>query len=316
MNAAMKTMRDVFIETLFHRMHKDKSIFFVCADFGSPKLDALRQKFSDRFVNVGIAEQNLINVSVGLALERYAVYAYAIAPFITMRCYEQIRTNISIYAQLRDVNINLIGVGAGLSYDVSGPTHHCLEDISIMRTLPNIEVFSPCDCGTVEKLVDYSIKVRRPKYMRLDSKPVPLIYDNLSQTALQNGFFEIIKGEAVALVSTGYMTHKALSVAHKLAQDNISVGVIDAFSLKTLNEHLFYETIEQYQSVITLEEAFINKGGLDALVSDILHRKHSDIRLITMGIGDAHVFNIGSREHLHKMNNLDEESIINNIRGA
>ena len=140
-----KMMRDVFIEQVYYRMRDDRNIFFLCADFGSPKLDKLKEDFNDRFINVGIAEQNLINISTGLALEGFTVYAYAIAPFLVMRAYEQIRINLSLHAQLRDVNVNLVGVGAGLSYDVSGPTHHCLEDITIMKVLPNLEVFSPSD---------------------------------------------------------------------------------------------------------------------------------------------------------------------------
>ena len=95
MKTEINNMRDVFIENIFNLMHKDRNIFFLCADFGSPKLDNLRKKFSDRFINVGIAEQNLINVSTGLALEGFTVYAYAIAPFLTMRAYEQIRINLS-----------------------------------------------------------------------------------------------------------------------------------------------------------------------------------------------------------------------------
>jgi transketolase len=154
MKSESKIMREVLIEGIYQRMEQDQSLFFVTADFGSPKLDALREQFKDRFINVGIAEQNLINISTGLALEGFTVYAYAIAPFLTMRAYEQIRVNLSLHAQLKEINVNLIGVGAGLSYDVSGPTHHCLEDITIMRSLPNMTLFSPSDWKLAEKFVD------------------------------------------------------------------------------------------------------------------------------------------------------------------
>src|SRR3989338_1400784 len=105
----LRAMRDVFIEELCNRMENDRDIFFVCADFGSPKLDRLRSSFKDRFINVGIAEQDLINISTGLALEGFTVYAYAIAPFLTMRPYEQIRINLSMQSQLKEVNVNLVG---------------------------------------------------------------------------------------------------------------------------------------------------------------------------------------------------------------
>jgi len=313
-NLEKKTMRDVFIEHIYKRMHKDENIFFLCADFGSPKLDLIREEFKDRFINVGIAEQNLINIATGLALEGYTVYAYAIAPFLTMRAYEQIRVNLSLHAQLKEININLIGVGAGLSYDVSGPTHHCIEDISIMRTLPNIEIFSPSDWVLAQKFVDYSIKVKKPKYIRFDGKPLVQIYENIDDVELEKGFIEIRKGEDVCMVSTGYMTHKALKVAEILAEKNITVGVIDIFLIKPFEENLFFESIKGYKNIITLEEGFINKGGMDSLISSILENNKSKILLKRMGFGDSYTFEIGTRDYLHKLNNIDEESIIKNIK--
>ncbi|MBT6230171.1 MAG: transketolase, partial [Candidatus Scalindua sp.] len=105
---SMKTMRDALIEQIYKKMFDDEMIFFLSADLGSPVLDKVREKFEERFINVGIAEQNLINVSTGLAFEGYTVYAYALAPFITMRAYEQLRVNLSISAELMDLNVNLI----------------------------------------------------------------------------------------------------------------------------------------------------------------------------------------------------------------
>lgn len=314
-----KAMRDVFIEQIYHRMHEDNNIFFLCADFGSPKLDSIRKDFKDRFINVGIAEQNLINISTGLALEGYTVYSYAIAPFLIMRAYEQIRINLSLHAQLKDINVNLIGVGAGLSYDVSGPTHHCLEDISIMRTLPNIVIFSPSDWTLTQKFVDYSIKIKKPKYIRLDGKPLPQIYKDIDDTTLNNGFSELKKGKEICLISTGYMTHTAIKVANIFRNyDNKDfddkIGVIDIFLLRPLNEDLLFETIKNYDNVITMEEAFINKGGLDSLLSNILCRKNSDVKLVRIGFGDNYVFNIGSRDYLHRLNNLDENYIIRTVK--
>ncbi|OYV49516.1 MAG: transketolase, partial [Burkholderiales bacterium 21-58-4] len=116
-------MRDALLERVWREMRRDSSIFVTCADFGSPILDNIRGEFPDRFVNVGIAEQNLINISAGLALEGYKVFAYAIAPFITMRCYEQTRVNLALLSTVRPMNVTLLGVGAGYSYVVSGPTH-------------------------------------------------------------------------------------------------------------------------------------------------------------------------------------------------
>ena len=309
-----KAMRDCFIEGLCQRMKQDKSIFFLCADFGSPKLDKLREKFPDRFINVGIAEQNLINIATGLALEGFTVYAYAIAPFLIMRAYEQIRINLSLHAQLKKININLVGVGAGLSYDVSGPTHHCLEDITIMRALPNIEVISPSDWVLAEKFIDYSIKVKKPKYLRFDGKPLPKIYNGSERVKIGNGFYEFRKGSRVCFVSTGIMTHKALNASKILSKQGISAGVIDIFMLKPINADALYEVLKKYEAIVVLEEAFINKGGLDSLILGILNSKRSKIKVKNMGFSDSYVFDIGSRDYLHKLNKLDEASIIKNAK--
>lgn len=314
MKPEIKVMRDAFIEIIYSRMHDDESIFFLSDDFGAPNLDKLRKKFSDRFINVGIAEQNLINVSTGLALEGFTVFAYGIAPFIAMRAYEQLRINLSLLAQLKEINVNLIGVGTGQSYELSGPTHHCFEDISIIRTLPHIILFSPSDWVITENFLDYSIRVRKPKYLRFDGKPLPNIYENIENIRFEDGFCELKTGEKVCLVSTGYMTHKAKNVAKKLLAEKINIGIIDVFLLKPLNEDLLFESLKKYEYVITLEEGFINKGGLDSLVSVILNDKKANIKLKRIGFKDAYSFDVGSREYLHKLNNLDEESIIKNIK--
>lgn len=314
MRSETKTMRDVFIEQIYNRMHQDSRIFFLSADFGAPMLDRIRTDFPNRFINVGIAEQNLINICTGLALEGFTVYAYGIAPFLTMRPYEQIRTNLSILSQLRKININLVGVGIGLSYEVSGPTHYCLEDIGIMRMLPNILLFSPSDWVLIKKFADYTFQNKNPKYIRLDSKPLPQIYDENQYIKIEDGFFELFEGNNICIISTGYMTHKAISIRNLLEKENINIGVIDIFLLKPVDQNLLFEALKKYKNIITLEESFINKGGLDSIVSGILHDKNSNIKLRRMGFDDTHVFEVGGREYLHRLYNLDEKSIIDNIK--
>jgi transketolase len=253
-------------------------------------------------------------VATGLGLEGFTVYAYAIAPFITMRAYEQIRTNLSLYAQLKEINVNLIGVGAGLSYDVSGPTHHCLEDIILMRTLPNLTVFSPSDWVLAQKFVDYSIAERRPKYLRFDGKPVSGIYEVGSRVDLKKGFAELRAGEKLCIVSTGYMTHTALHAAQRLADEHINAGVIDIFMLKPIDDDTLFKSLAKYSHIITLEEGFIEKGGLDSLVAHVLEKNRATISLKRLGFQDRYVFDMGNRQQLHKLNRLDEENVAGIIR--
>jgi len=312
MNA--RTMRDAFIEKLYERMFSDDSIFFVSADFGAPALDKLRTDFADRFINVGIAEQNMINVATGLALEGFKVYAYAIALFLSMRAYEQIRTSISVLSQIRDININLIGVGAGLSYDVTGPSHHCLEDSCIMNVLPCFTVFSPSDPVLSGAFVDYTLEHSGPKYSRLDGKAQPIIYAEGGNISFDDGFCELRKGKDLCIVSTGYMTHVALRTADLLALDNVNAGVVDQFFLKPFNEQGLLEILRQYSHVVTMEEAFINKGGLDTIIEHLCFSNRVFIGMTKLGFGDKYVFDVGNREHLYKVNNLDQEQIIKTIK--
>ena len=181
-------------------MGSDENIFFVTADFGSPVLDKIRADFPNRFVNVGIAEQNLINISSGLSLEGYKVFAYAIAPFITMRCFEQLRVNLALMHKVRKINVNLIGVGAGYSYVVSGPTHQCYEDISLIRNLPNFELLSPSDHHTAGALVDLCVENDGPKYLRLDAQPLCTLRNNLGKI-LSKMALRVLKNGAVACLS-------------------------------------------------------------------------------------------------------------------
>ncbi len=294
-------------------MTSNENIWFLAADLGSPALDRMREEFPDRFINVGIAEQNLVNVATGLALEGQIVYGYAIAPFISMRAYEQVRVNLSVSSQIRPVNVNLIGVGSGVSYQVSGPTHHCLEDLSIMRLLPNMTVFSPSDATLAETFVDYSIANNGPKYLRFDGKALPQLYQKADRIQLETGFCELIHGSDVCLVSTGFMTHRALLVAKELG----NVGVIDLFMLKPLRSDKLHDALSAYRHIITMEEAFINAGGLDSLVASVLTERRSDITLDRIGFNDSYVFQLGSRDHLHRINGMDEATVttlVNRLR--
>jgi len=299
----IKAMRDTFLASLYEKMKTDKTIFFVTADFGAPMLDKIRQDYPDRFINVGIAEQNLVNVATGLALEGFSVYSYAIAPFITMRCYEQIRVNVSVLSQVRDMNINFIGVGAGVSYAMSGPTHHCLEDLSIMATLPNIEVFSPSDYKLAETYVERTLEIKKPKYIRFDAKPMVAIQDKIVD--FKDGFRVLQTGKKLAIISTGYMSQKAFNIAKEF-----NITLIDLYLLSNFNQSKLKSILSKIDTIITIEEAFKSSGGLDAQINF----NFKDKSIINLGFDKKYTFEIGSREFIHEKNNLGVDDIKKNIK--
>ncbi|EPZ2627459.1 transketolase family protein [Campylobacter coli] len=294
------TMRDVFLNSLFLRMQDNNKIIIVTADFGAPSLDKIRESFPERVINVGIAEQNAINISVGLALEGYIVYVYAIAPFISMRCFEQIRVNIAILNMFRNMNINIIGVGVGMSYSTSGPTHHCLEDLSLMKSLPNIDIFSPSDCGLVNLYVEKSIFVDKPKYIRLDGEAIA---DVKSEEFDFNDGFRTLNSNCIskkiAVVSTGYMSNKICNIV----DDFENVLFIDIFLISSYNKSKLLQCLLNKQKIITLEEGFVGAGGLDSEINSICSSKN----ITNLGLQKKYCLEVGSRDYLHKQNKIDLE---------
>jgi transketolase len=305
-------MRDAFLEQICSAMADDERIFFTCADFGSPVLDNIREQFPDRFVNVGIAEQNLINVSAGLAIEGYTVFAYAIAPFITMRCYEQIRVNLALLSEVRPINVNLIGVGAGYSYVVSGPTHQCYEDITVMRALPNVAIYSPADHVAAAALLEPCRKTSGPKYLRFDAQVLPVVYQT-KFPGLDRGFNVLRSGERICLVATGYMVHTALKVADELAATGNDVGVIDLFNITGFAAESFQAAIEPYAGIVTMEEGFRGRGGLDAMLFEFVARRGIDVRQLNIGVEPGYRFELGTRTELHEQVGIGVKAVTRSI---
>lgn len=311
MNDTPRAMRDAFLERLCSAMAFDEKIFFVSADFGSPILDKIRSQYPDRFVNVGIAEQNLINVCAGLATEGFKVFAYAIAPFITMRCYEQIRVNLVLLSIVRKMNVNLIGVGAGYSYVVSGPTHQCYEDLSIMRALPTMSVYSPADHISAKALLETCLENDGPKYLRFDAQILPTIYDTGPEVI--RGFSKVASGEDVCILATGYMVHTALKVAKLLGNQGIKASVIDMFDLTGFNSNDLLAELKKYSNLVSLEEGFKGRGGLDAMLFNWLSANNLSLRYLNIGVEGSYKFELGSREELHEQVGIGAEIVTQKI---
>ena len=300
MNKAVP-MRDALLRKICDAMKIDDSIFFISGDFGSPVLDEIRSDFAKRFLNVGVAEQNLINISAGLALEGFKVFSYAIAPFITMRCFEQLRVNLALLSEVREINVNLIGVGAGYSYVVSGPTHQCYEDLTLIRSLPNFQLFSASDQHVAAHFFDKSIAVSGPKYLRLDAQILPTLRTNLKPKGINDGFELIKKGHKGLIVATGYMTHTALSIAKKLELEGIDLAVIDLFNLTGFDANSLISLAKDQPVIFSMEEGFKGRGGLDAIIINVLKQNRVNCKFEAIGVKPGYSFQLGTRQELHEM---------------
>lgn len=247
----------------------NEKVVAACADLtGSVSMDEFAKAFPDRFVEVGVAEQNLVTVSSGLAAKGKIPFCASYAAFAPGRCWEQFKTT----ACLNDLPVKLVGGHAGLYTGPDGATHQMLEDIAIMRALPNCVVIVPCDAKEAEKATVAMSEDKRPNYLRLTRDPVPTL--TTDSTPFEIGKAQVFReGNDITIIATGVMTYQAMLAAESLAKDDISAEVIHVATIKPLDESTILKSIRKTGKAITAEEAQIN-GGLGSAVAELIVENH------------------------------------------
>jgi len=243
----------------------DKNVVAACADLtDSTKMNGFAETFPDRFIEIGIGEQNLVTVGSGLAAMGKIPFVASYAAFSPGRNWEQIRTTIC----LNDQPVKIVGAHAGVSVGPDGATHQMLEDIALMRALPNMVVMAPCDSVEAEKMTLAMAKDKRPNYIRLARENTPVI--TTDQTPFQIGKAYVFRGGTdVTIISTGTMTYQAMVAAEKLAKDGINAEVVHVPTIKPLDAVTIVESVRKTGAVVTAEEAQI-AGGLGGTVAELL----------------------------------------------
>jgi transketolase len=300
-------MRDAFLNELYAIAKQDRRIILLSGDFGAPSLDKFKNDLCGQYINVGIAEQGMVSIAAGLALSGKVVYMYAISPFLTLRCYEQIKIDLCTM----NLSVTAVGVGSGFAYNSAGPTHHATEDIAVMRALPNMAVFCPSDSILAACLAKISYETTGPKYIRLDRGKTPLFYSDRQEDFLQ-GLAVIRKGRDLYIISTGSMVHRAIEVSDELARHSIDCGVIDLYRLKPVNKPLLLEVIEESKKLVSLEEHLID-GGAGTILAEVLCDAGIHKPLKRIAISGEHCFGYGDRESLQECCGLDIGNIVNTI---
>lgn len=244
---------------------KHDNVVGVCADLtGSTQMQAFADEFPDRYIQVGVAEQNLVTVGAGLAAMGKIPFVTSYAAFCPGRCWEQIRTTIA----LNDRPVKIIGSHAGISVGPDGATHQMLEDLAIMRAMPNMKVFAPCDSIEAEKITLALAKDPSPNYMRL-SRADSAVFTT-DDTPFEIGKAYVYReGHDVTIVATGTMTYHALVAADILEKDGIHAEVVHVPTIKPLDGKTIAESAHKTRAVVTVEEGQIN-GGLGGAVAELL----------------------------------------------
>lgn len=275
--------RGVFGKALAELTENYPELRVVAADvMSSARLEEFTQKASARFINVGIAEQNMIGISAGLASEGYTVVATSFAPFATMRCFEMIRSQIGYM----NLNVKIVGLLSGVAGGALGNTHYGLEDIAIMRTIPNMTVLSPADGVETYKTIQAALAHQGPVYIRLSgSNGFPVVYKEDYEFTIGKGIL-LRKGEDIAIIATGTMVSEAIRAARALAKEKISVSVIDMHTIKPLDTDILDQVFKKHKLVVTIEEHFCI-GGLGSAVAEYKATKvNAPVQLI-FGLPDC-----------------------------
>jgi len=242
-------MRNTFINCLIKQAENDKRIFLITPDMGFSVLEAFREKFPDRFLNSGIAEQNTIGVAAGLALSGKIVYVYSIIPFVTMRCFEQVRVDLAYM----NTNVRIVGVGAGYGYGPAGSTHHAIEDIAIMRALPNMTVCCPGDPIEVRELINASFDHYGPIYFRLGKNGDPQIH----KTDIKIRLGDIVcinSGKDAYLLATSTMLIQAKRWVKEWEDEGFLVSLFSIPTIKPIDKEAIFGIFSKNKPIVLLEE--------------------------------------------------------------
>jgi transketolase len=210
------------------------------------------------------------------------------------------------------MNVNLIGVGAGYSYVVSGPTHQCYEDITIMRALPNFQVLSPSDHVTAREMFDNCLNNIGLKYLRFDAQILPVIYEK-NPPLISNGFHVHSKGNNFCIIATGFMMKTALRIVKENSEDINDIGLIDFFDLSSFSNEKLLNEIKSYNVIVTLEEGFSGRGGLDAMINEFILKNDLNIKVFGIGVDPCYSFALGTRDELHEEVGIGYEAVKNKI---
>lgn len=300
----MKGMREAVIDKFCEMAENNVNFNVLVSDSTSTsKLSPFQKAYPERVINVGIAEQNLIGMAAGLSLGGIPAVTANATPFLIARSNEQVKNDICY----TNTNVKLIGLNPGFAYGPLGPTHHALDDISIMRSLGNIQIFSPGDPLEAAAIAEYAVKTEGPMYIRLDSLNLPEI--NKKDFHFIPGAVQLYKPEGeIAIIALGTSAHDALKASELLEKKNVSTKVIGLPSIRPLDKESLIKELSDVQAVVTVEEHSLH-GGLGSLVSDLMMETGLFKKMKKLGVTEGEFAPADPRGDIKKHYSLDAEGI-------
>jgi transketolase len=304
-------MRKTSLDMVHELARGDKRVVFVGSDLGVGTLNAMKRELPERFFMEGVAEQNIVGMAAGLAMEGFIPYVNTIATFLTRRCFEQVAVDLCLH----NLPVRLLGSGGGMVYAPLGPTHLAVEDIALMRALPNMTVVAVSDAAEMGRLMRQTLDRPGPMYIRFGKGGDEVISSDAEGFTIGKAILKRPPGE-VLLIGTGIATTQALKAADMLQGDGIACGVLHMHTIKPLDVEALAALVPGVKLVVTVEEHTL-VGGLGSAVLEALADGGIAMPPVKrLGIPDAFVKDYGSQEHLLASFGLDAAGIAGSVRTA
>ncbi|MCB9094326.1 MAG: transketolase [Halobacteriovoraceae bacterium] len=293
-------MRDHFIKKLSELVETDDKVLLITGDLGFGVFDKYREKFPEKFINAGIAEQNMAGLATGMALEGFKVFIYSIGNFSTLRCLEQIRND----ACYHNACVNVVSIGGGFSYGQLGMSHHATEDLSILRSFP-MDVFVPSNFNEVEQITEYMANNPGTKYLRLDKDTGPQ-----DQAKIEIGKpRQVSEGDDLTFVVSGGIYKECVAASEKLKEKGLNARIILVHSLNSPDTGLIERAARETKGVITVEENTV-RGGLGGYIAEnLLENGIVPGFFKRIGLREGFSSVVGSQTYLRKHYKMDADYI-------
>jgi transketolase len=304
-------MRDAFFERLTEIARDNDQIVVLSADHAAFALTQFEKEMPERYINVGIAEQNMVGVAAGLAASGKIVFVYGISPFVSLRVLEQLTIDVAAM----QLPVNVVSVGAGFTYSTDGPTHQGLQDLSAVLTIPGMTILNSSDPENTRAFVDIAVSSRKPHYIRIEKEKLSNFKRiDTTESFLECGFSVLEEGNTqILLISSGAISHDALEAA-RFCHERLGLEprVLDLHQLKPIKKGFMGEEIDRASVIFTVEEGYVS--GLGQAISRLCTSRKWRGDLFTLGVEETYVFKSSTREDLKFQLTLDASGIFEFIK--
>lgn len=300
-------MQKTYISTLYKLMKQDKNVLSCLSDSGTDYDELIARELPNQCINFGISENNKVAAASGLASMGKIPFVYTTSAFLAYRSYEFIRDDVC----LQNRNVKLIGMGCGLSWSTLGPTHHTTEDISALKSLPNLTILSPASPKELEKCIEYAYNTFGPVYIRMGMGHEKEIYEDCNFEISKNNIIE--DGDSITIFTTGSIISEVLEASKLLKEDGINSKIINISTIKPFDIDGTIKECSIQKNIFSIEEHNII-GGVGSTIADVIAENNLDCKLNKIGLNDCFGTGYGTYEEIKKMNGLDSKSIYNKIK--